>query len=157
MKMFSVNIAKRKDEYWMRLALSEASRAGRLGEVPVGAVIIKGGKLVAKAGNRREKWQSPLAHAELIAITKASKILKNWRLTDCQLFVTLEPCPMCSGAIEQARFERVVFATPDPKQGAMGSTRICSSHYPKKLERGLLEKESQQMLKSFFSERRKSV
>ena len=105
---------------WMRLALDEA-RAAAEDEVPVGAVVVAGGRVVASAHNQREQLADPTAHAEMIALTQAAAALGSWRLEDCTLYVTLEPCPMCAGAILQARVPRVVWGAPDPKAGAVES------------------------------------
>ncbi len=109
------------DEHWMRYALSLAEQAAVEDEVPVGAVIVHRGRIIASAYNQREQLADPTAHAEMIAITQAASQLKSWRLLDCELFVTLEPCPMCAGAILQARIPRVVYGAIDPKAGAVES------------------------------------
>lgn len=109
------------DEHFMRLALREARHAFEDGEVPVGAVIVREGELLASAHNQRERLKDPTAHAEMLAITQAAAGLNSWRLEDCHLYVTLEPCPMCAGAIVQARLPRLVFGASDPKAGACGS------------------------------------
>lgn len=106
-------------DYFMRLALSEAEAAFAEGEVPVGAVITHEGQIVASAHNQREQLHDPTAHAEMIAITQAAESLGSWRLDDCTLYVTLEPCPMCAGAILQARLPLVVYGASDPKAGAV--------------------------------------
>jgi len=108
-------------EYYMGLALAEAVKAESLGEVPIGAVIVKDNEVIASAYNLRETMQQPSAHAELLAIQKASERLGTWRLTDCDLYVTLEPCPMCAGAILQARMNTVIFGASDPKAGCAGT------------------------------------
>ncbi|MGV3488569.1 MAG: tRNA adenosine(34) deaminase TadA [Tuberibacillus sp.] len=108
-------------DYYMSLALAEADKAEALGEVPIGAVIVKDDEVIASAFNLRETEQQPIAHAELLAIEKASKRLGTWRLTDCDLYVTLEPCPMCAGAILQARIRTVVYGASDPKAGCAGT------------------------------------
>lgn len=105
----------------MKIALEEAYKAYLKGEVPVGAVIVKDGKIIAKAHNKREELQSSLAHAEILAIKEASKHLKNWRLNNCEMYITLEPCPMCAGAIIQSRISKVHIGTFDPLTGACGS------------------------------------
>lgn len=106
---------------YMNIALEEAKIAKELNEVPVGAVIIKEGKIIAKAHNLREKLNSPLAHAEILAIDEACKKLNNWRLNGCELYVTLEPCPMCAGAILQSRISKIYIGTFDPTTGSAGS------------------------------------
>jgi tRNA(adenine34) deaminase len=109
------------DEHWMRHALGLAEQAATEDEVPVGALIVQRGRVIASAYNQREQLADPTAHAEMIAITQAASTLNSWRLLDCELYVTLEPCPMCAGAILQARIPRVVFGAVDPKAGAVQS------------------------------------
>lgn len=109
------------DERWMRAALELANQATALDEVPVGAVIVRDGRMIAGAHNQREQLRDPTAHAEMIAITQASDAVRDWRLEHCTLYVTLEPCPMCAGAILQARIPRVVFGAIDRKAGAVQS------------------------------------
>lgn len=109
------------DAPWMRLALEEARQAAAADEVPVGAVVVAGGHVIASAHNQREQLRDPTAHAEMIALTQAAAALGSWRLEGCTLYVTLEPCPMCAGAILQARVPRVVWGAPDPKAGAVVS------------------------------------
>ena len=114
------------DASFMKLALEQARRAAEKGEVPVGAVVVHDNQIVGNGYNRREALQSPIAHAEIFAIEKASQALRSWRLTDCDLYVTLEPCVMCAGAILQARLRRVIFGCLDPKAGAIESLyRLC--------------------------------
>ncbi len=109
------------DTAYMALALEEARLAGTEGEVPIGSVIVCDGAVVARAHNTREAEHDPTAHAELIAIREASRKLGRWRLSDCTVYVTLEPCPMCAGAMHQARIDRLVYGAPDPKAGAVGT------------------------------------
>ncbi|UTR12413.1 tRNA adenosine(34) deaminase TadA [Evansella sp. LMS18] len=109
------------DEKYMETALKEARKAGDLGEVPIGAVIVKDGRIIASGHNLREAGQSATAHAELLAIEKACEAVGSWRLEECTLYVTLEPCPMCAGAIIQARLPRVVYGAADPKAGCCGT------------------------------------
>ncbi len=141
----------------MRLALQEAEKARFKGEVPVGAVLIHEGKMLAGAHNLRESSQNPVAHAELLVIQKASEILNAWRLSGTTLYVTLEPCFMCAGAIVLARIKRVVYGCRDPKAGAFGSLTDLNSfplnHKPE-LKEGVLFGECQQCLQSFFKELR---
>jgi tRNA(adenine34) deaminase len=150
--------ATHQDQIWMAKALVLAKRAGALKEVPVGAVIVKDGLIVAEGFNHREKWTTPLGHAELIAIQKASQKLKAWRLTGCTLYVTLEPCVMCAGALVQSRIERVVFGAIDPKGGGIKSLyQICEDprlNHRIQITSGVLEQECSQILKDFFKERR---
>lgn len=112
---------ERSHEEYMRMALKEARAAFEEGEVPVGALVVYQGRIIASAHNQREQLKDPTAHAEMIAITQASETFESWRLENCTLYVTLEPCPMCAGAILQARVSRVVFGAKDPKAGA-----VCS-------------------------------
>lgn len=109
------------DRYWMRQALEAAAEARHLGEVPVGAVVVFENQLLVRHFNRRETDKNPVAHAEILAITEASQKLQRWRLTGCTLYVTLEPCPMCAGAIVHSRLDRLVFGARDPRTGAAGS------------------------------------
>ena len=108
-----------RHEYFMRIALEQAEAAFAIGEVPIGAVVVSDKKIIAAAHNQREQLHDPTAHAEMIAITQAAAALQDWRLEDCTLYVTLEPCPMCAGAILQARIPTVVFGATDPKAGAV--------------------------------------
>lgn len=108
-------------EHFMRMALREAERARAENEIPVGAVIVRDGQVVAEAHNQREQLRDPTAHAEMIAITQAAETLRSWRLEQCTMYVTLEPCPMCAGAILQARIPQVVYGAADPKAGAVAS------------------------------------
>jgi len=146
------------DEKYMRLAIENALAAQALGEIPVGAVIMRGGEVVAQAFNRREVDKDPLAHAEIGAIACASKALGGWRLPGCTLYVTLEPCPMCAGAIINARIPRVVFGAYDPKAGALGTLYDLAegklNHKPI-VEGGVLEDECAALLKNFFKKKRK--
>ena len=109
------------EEEFLNAAIEEAKTALLVGEVPVGAVIVKDGKIISRAHNLRETLRNPLAHAEVLAIKKACEVVGDWRLTGCELYVTLEPCPMCAGAIVQSRIKRVHIGTFDPKAGACGS------------------------------------
>ena len=142
------------DEELMRAALDEAKLAAALGEVPVGAVIAKDGKIIARAHNLRESGKNATYHAELMAIDAACKALGGWRLWQCELFVTLEPCPMCSGAIINSRLKRVVYGAKDPKAGCCGSLTdlfaLPFNHHPV-IEGGLLEEEAALQLQNFFA------
>ena len=146
--------AQSDDECFMRLALAEAQRAKDLGEVPVGAIIVRHGHVIASGFNCRELRQDPMAHAELIAIHTASEELGTWRLTDVTLYATLEPCPMCAGAIIQSRIPRLVFGTHDPKAGACGSIYNLLMdprfNHQVKVKSGLFDGESRKMLQTFF-------
>lgn len=146
------------DEYWMRLALEQAEIAASLGEVPVGAVVVCNGQVIARAYNLREHQKNALYHAELLAIQAACQTLRGWRLHQCELFVTLEPCPMCAGAIVNARVKRVVYGAPDPKAGACGSVfnlfDYPLNHCPEVCA-GVLQQEASQQLKDFFQQLRR--
>jgi tRNA(adenine34) deaminase len=146
------------DSLFMRAALDEAAQSAAIGEVPIGAVLVHEGTIVARSHNYREIWQDPTAHAELIVIREAAKALGRWRLIDTTLFVTLEPCAMCLGAIILARVPRLVFGAKDPKAGACGSVLDFASD-PRLNHRvnvlgGILEEESERMLMDFFKELR---
>ena len=146
-----------EDTYYMNLALEQAKLAAAEGEVPVGCVIVRGDQVVAVGRNCRETDKSALGHAEIQAIDAACKALNGWRLWDCTLYVTLEPCPMCAGAIINARIPRVVYGASDKKCGATGS--VCNlfsmafNHHPT-VEMGILEEECAQLLKDFFAKLR---
>lgn len=147
-----------QDEIWMRRALELAAASARLGEIPVGAVIVQENQLIAEAGNLKESNQDPLGHAEVIAIRRAAEKLGRWRLSGCTLYVTLEPCTMCAGAIIHARLDRVVYAAIDPKAGAIESLyKILAdprlNHSPV-VDAGILRDEASTQLKSFFRELR---
>jgi tRNA(adenine34) deaminase len=146
------------DEAAMRLALAQAQNAWLVGEVPVGAVILRDGQLIATGYNRPITTHDPTAHAEIVALRHAATLLENYRLPDCELFVTLEPCAMCSMALLHARFKRVVFGAPDPKTGAAGSVLDLYAdrrlnHHTRVLG-GVLAAQCGDMLRGFFAERR---
>ncbi|MCU0308871.1 MAG: nucleoside deaminase [Thermoleophilia bacterium] len=146
------------DERWMRRALAEAARAPGHGDVPIGCVVVRAGELVGAACNERELRQDPTAHAECLAIRAAALSLGGWRLPGSTLYVTLEPCPMCAGAILQARVERVVYAAPDPKAGAAGGA-VDLLHDARlaprpRVEGGVLAGPAADLLRAFFAERR---
>ena len=147
-----------EDEKWMSLALEQARKAEEEGEVPVGAILVKDGLLIARAHNQPISTNDPTAHAEIQLLRAAGKKLKNYRLTGATLYVTLEPCAMCLGAIMHARVEHVVFGAHDPKTGVCGSSENlmdanCFNHKIN-LVSGVLENESRQLLKNFFISRR---
>jgi tRNA(adenine34) deaminase len=146
------------DTHWMRRALELATLAAREGEVPVGAVVVKDGQLIAEGWNRPIGHHDPTAHAEIQALRAAGKALNNYRLGGTTLYVTLEPCPMCAGAIVHARVQRVVFAASDPRTGAAGSIyNILQSNelnHRCEVEGGLLAEESAALLRHFFRSRR---
>ena len=149
-----------RDRIYMKKALELARIAAEQGEVPVGAVVVKtsSGEIIGRGFNRREYGRSPLTHAEIIAIDEASRRLGGWRLIDCELFVTLEPCPMCAGAMINSRIERVVFGAFDPKAGSCGSVvnlfELPYNHKPE-LKGGVLESECAGILSEFFKQLRK--
>ncbi|OGR11694.1 MAG: tRNA-specific adenosine deaminase [Deltaproteobacteria bacterium RIFOXYB12_FULL_58_9] len=146
------------DEGYMALALVEARAAAEKGEVPVGAIVVCGSVVVSRAHNLRESNHDPLAHAEILAIRSAAAHLERWRLFDCTLYVTLEPCPMCAGAVVNARLERLVFAAADPRAGAVGSImdipRNARLNHRAEIRSGVCADESAAMLKAFFAKRR---
>ena len=147
------------EEKFMRAALKEALKAYKKGEVPIGAVIVREGKIVARAHNLREKRQVATAHAEILCIEKACKKLGSWRLDDCEMFVTVEPCPMCAGAVLNARMKKVYFGAFDRKGGAAESNfSILTSgvlNWSAEFVSGILKDDCERMMKEFFAERRK--
>ena len=146
------------DEGFMRLALEMAVRAADVGEVPVGAVVVSGGQVVGRAANGREASADPTAHAEVLALREAASAFRAWRLVGASLYVTLEPCPMCAGALLAARVSRLVFGASDPKAGACGSLyNLCADprlNHEVAVTRGLLGEESARLLSAWFSARR---
>lgn len=146
------------DEYYMKLAIEEAKKAQKLGEVPIGAIIVKNNEVIASAHNLRETAQLPTAHAEHIAIERASKVVGSWRLEECKLYVTLEPCVMCAGAIVMSRIPKVVYGATDPKGGCSGSLMnlLEESRFNHRAEviKGVLEQECGDLLRNFFCELR---
>ncbi|HSL85013.1 MAG TPA: tRNA adenosine(34) deaminase TadA [Thermoanaerobaculia bacterium] len=146
------------DEQWMRTALAEAEAAAALGEVPVGAVLVRADEVVGRGHNRREIDQDPLAHAELLAVREAARRLGSWRLVGCTMYVTLEPCAMCAGALVNSRVERLVFGAWDPKAGYCGSlgdlARDPRLNHRLEVEGGVLAEECGRLLSSFFEELR---
>lgn len=144
----------RADEYWMKIALAEAERALEFGETPVGAVIVKEGKVIGRAGNRVVTLKDPTAHAEIIAIGAAAETTGYERLLESTIYVTLEPCPMCAGAIVLSRIPRLVYGAPDPKMGACGSLYdICRDdrlNHRLDVISGVMEKECGFILRDFF-------
>lgn len=143
----------------MKEAIRQAKKAWKIEEVPIGCVIVYQGKIIGRGYNRRTTDKNPLAHAEITAIKKASKVMGDWRLEECTLYVTLEPCQMCSGAIVQARIPRVVVGCMNPKAGCAGSIlnllQVEAFNHQAELTTGVLEEECSQMMKSFFKELRK--
>ena len=146
----------RNDKDYMCLAIKEAHKAMTIGEVPIGAIIVKDHQVIARAHNLRETLQQPTAHAEHIVIERASEIVGSWRLEDCTLYVTLEPCVMCAGAIVMSRIPRVVYGATDPKGGCSGSLMNLLEqpqfNHRSSVESGVLEKECSQLLQSFFKQ-----
>ena len=155
----SYNICMEKDILFMRKALKEAKKAQSIDEIPIGAVIVRHDKVIARGYNKREKSNIATAHAEMIAIEKACKKLGNWRLSDCTLYVTLEPCPMCTGAVINARIPRVVFGAPDTKSGACGGFCDLSKsnilNHSFDITSGILETDCKNILDDFFKNLRK--
>jgi len=145
-------------ERMMRLALEEARAAGAEGDVPVGAVVVRGDEVVARAGNAREREQDPTAHAEILALRQAARAIGNWHLEGCTLYVTLEPCAMCAGALVLARLDRLVLGAPDPKAGFAGSlgdiVRDGRLNHEVEVTVGVLAEECGEVLRAFFAERR---
>lgn len=146
------------DEKYMREALKQAKKAYRIGEVPIGCVIVYQDKIIGRGYNKRNTKKTTLAHAELTAISRASRVMGDWRLEDCTAYVTLEPCQMCSGAIVQARMKRVVVGTMNPKAGCAGSILNLLQNeqfnHQVELQTGILEEESSRILQDFFRELR---
>ena len=146
------------DQKYMREAIRQAKKAYALGEVPIGCVIVHEGKIIGRGYNRRNTDKNTLSHAEITAIRKASKVIGDWRLEECTLYVTLEPCQMCAGAIVQARIPKVVMACMNPKAGCAGSILnildMPQCNHQVEAVRGVLEEECSQMLKTFFKELR---
>lgn len=148
------------DEYFMKIALEEAYKAYSTLEVPVGAIVVHKGKVIGKGYNLRETLKNPTAHAEMLAIKQASEYLGGWRLIDCTMYVTIEPCPMCAGAIINSRIDRLVIGARDHKMGCCGTcldlTNNPSFNHKVQVTFGVLEEECSSIMKRFFSELRKS-
>lgn len=147
------------DDYFMSEALKEARKAFELDEVPIGAVIVHNNEIIARGYNRRNTDKNPLMHAEIIAINEAAKVIGDWRIEDCTIYVTVEPCPMCSGAIVQARIPNVVYGAPNPKAGCGGSVinllQMEKLNHRCSVKSGVLEDECRGIMKEFFSRFRK--
>lgn len=147
------------DEKYMREAIKQARKAAKIDEVPIGCVIVYDDKIIARGYNRRNTDKSTLAHAEIIAIRKAAKVIGDWRLEDCTMYITLEPCPMCAGAIVQARIPRIVVGAMNPKAGCAGSVinllQMDGFNHKAELTSGVLVDECRTMLQDFFKEMRK--
>ena len=150
---------KQTDEAWMALALQEAEKAFHLGEVPVGCVIVQQEKIIGRGHNQRESLQDPTAHAEILALQEAARNVGQWRILDATVYVTLEPCPMCAGALLNARISRLVYGCPDPKAGACGSLMLLGQdarfNHQYLTFPGVLAEPSSILLKTFFQQRRK--
>ena len=148
------------DHEAMQAALAEARLAAEAGEVPIGAVVVQNGAILARGQNRVIRDLDPTAHAEIVALRDAAGSIGNYRLIDCTLYITLEPCAMCAGAMIHARIERLVFAAADPKAGAAGSVLSVLNHpqlnHQMRVEQGILADESAEILRTFFRERRSS-
>jgi tRNA(adenine34) deaminase len=145
------------DERFMLAAVEQARLAGKEGEVPIGAVVVRNGEIISVGRNRREYGKNALAHAEIEAIDSACRALGGWRLIGCSLYVTLEPCPMCAGAIINSRIERLIYGAADPKAGSCGSVtdlfKLPYNHIPE-VESGVMESECAELLSGFFRELR---
>jgi tRNA(adenine34) deaminase len=156
--MDDTRVSAAADEGFMRLALDEARRCAAHGDVPVGAVVVHGGEVVAAAGNSRELAKDPTAHAEILALRAAAGSLESWHLEGCTIYVTLEPCAMCAGALVLSRVDRVVFGAADPKAGFAGSlgnlVRDERLNHRAELSGGVLAEECGEPLRSFFRDRR---
>ncbi|MDO8886828.1 tRNA adenosine(34) deaminase TadA [Candidatus Oleimmundimicrobium sp.] len=146
------------DEEYMKIAIEEAEKAASEDEVPVGAIVVFGEDIIAKARNKCERWQDPTAHAEILAIQQAANHLGSWRLSGCKLFVTKEPCPMCAGAIFQARVDKLIYGAPDIKTGAAGTlyniTNDARLNHQTTVTSGVCEEECRKLLQDFFKKRR---
>jgi tRNA(adenine34) deaminase len=146
------------DDYFMGEALRQAAKASEKGEVPVGAVIVRDGKIIARAFNQVEMLKDATAHAEMLALTQAENAVGDWRLTDCTLYVTKEPCPMCAGAVVHTRLAHVVFGAPDPKGGAAGGAlnllQFPTLNHRCEITPGVRLDECRELLRSFFAEQR---
>ena len=150
---------QRDDDFYMWLAYNQAIDAWKQDEVPIGAVIVLGGEVIAAAHNQRDSSKDPTAHAEILAMTQAAKAVDNWRLTDATLYVTKEPCPMCSGATLMSRLKRVVYAVGDPKMGCLGGATdlnaLPGSNHRVELTRGVLEKPCLDLIRAYFQLKRR--
>jgi len=156
-KVFPSQLNK-DDIFFMRLAYNLAIDAYRAGEVPIGAIVVCEGEIIASAHNQVEQTRDPTAHAEMLAITQAANHLDDWRLSDCELYVTKEPCPMCSGALVMARLKRVVYAVPDPKMGFLGGAlninQVQSLNHHLQLTDSILVDDCRDLLRAFFQQKR---
>lgn len=148
-----------REEKYMKEAIKQAKKAMAIGDVPIGCVIVYNDKIIGRGYNRRMKDKNTLSHAELNAIKKASKVMNDWRLDGCEMYITLEPCQMCSGAIVQSRIKKVYVGAMNPKAGCAGSImnllQVSQFNHQVEFEKGILEEECSQMLTTFFRELRK--
>jgi tRNA(adenine34) deaminase len=151
-------IASENDEHFMRMAIDQAFIAEENGDVPIGCVIVHQGRVIAKGYNQREQLHDPTAHAEIVALTQASEYIGNWRLERCTIYVTLEPCPMCAGALVLGRLDRLVYGTDDPKTGAVRSlyniVQDPRLNHRLDVTSGVLQEDCQKQLQDFFKRRR---
>jgi tRNA(adenine34) deaminase len=149
------------DQHFMRAALRQAQQAGDAGEVPVGAVVVRAGKIIARAYNQVELLKDATAHAEMLALTQAEAAVGDWRLTDCDLYMTKEPCPMCAGALVHTRIRRVIFGCTDSSAGAAGSVinllQMPALNHRCEITSGVLQKECAAILQDFFRKRREQT
>lgn len=147
------------DEFFMEQALEEAKKAYELLEVPIGAIIVNNGQIIGRGYNRRNNDKDPLAHGEMIAISQAAQVIGDWRLEECTMYITLEPCPMCAGAIVQSRIPKVVIGAPNYKSGSAGTIinilNVEKFNHQVEIIIGVLEEECSQLIKDFFKELRK--
>jgi tRNA(adenine34) deaminase len=150
--------SKETDEHWMNAALAEAMAAQQAGEVPVGAVVVQDGKIIARGQNRNLRDHDPSAHAEIVAMRQAAQVLRNHRLERCELFVVIEPCAMCAGAMVHARLKRLIYGAKDPKAGAVESVIPVLNHprlnHQMEITGGVLEEQCSEILRSFFRAKR---
>ncbi len=157
-----IQLSQEKIEEWMTILLSRAIKVGKKGEVPVSAVVLNQyGQCIGQGSNRRESAKDPLGHAELIALRQASWIKNDWRFNECTLIVNLEPCPMCTGAIIQARMGQVIYGACDNKRGALGGSidlsKHISAHHKMEVHRGCLKEEASQIITNWFRNKRGSL
>ena len=153
------SLSQQEKIYWMKRLLSRATLVGEKGEVPIAAVILDNkGRCIGYGGNRRETMKDPLGHAELVALRQASWINNDWRFNNCTLIVNLEPCPMCAGALIQARMGRIIYGSEDPKRGALGGTinlaEHKSAHHNMLVEGGIMKEESKKIIVDWFKDKR---
>ncbi len=157
-KIYPSQLGEKDDEFYMKLAYNQAVDAFDLDEVPVGALVVREGEIIGSAHNEVDRTGDPTAHAEVLAITQAARHIGDWRLNDCTLYVTKEPCPMCAGALIMGRVGRVVFAVEDPKMGYLGGAADVNAtptnNHRVEVAKGVLEEECRAILKNFFGKKR---